>query len=238
MAPSPIGAEEVAGMSIAALQRCGPSAACFGTLLIATLSAAALPQAARAQEATVGLPLLPLEAAPTVWERLREEMEAIRDPHLRRNLQELRYLARFSVPPQLARQIQRAAEAEGIDPEIGFRLVWAESRFHPRARGPRGALGLMQVMPGTARAVDPRLRSEADILDPDNNLRVGFRYFRQLLDRYDGDLRLALLAYNRGPGTVDRHLRQGRDPENGYSRRVLGSGAQRYRGSGTTGAPR
>jgi len=226
-------------MSIAAVQRCGTWLACAGVVLVAAISSLAHPGEARAQDPVIATPqLLPMEAVPTVWERLREEMEAIRDPLLRRNLQELRYLTRFSVSPQLARQIQRAAEAEGIDPEIGFRLVWVESRFHPRARGPRGALGLMQVMPGTARAVDPRLRSDADILDPDNNLRVGFRYFRQLLDKYDGDLRLALLAYNRGAGTVDRHLRAGRDPENGYSRRVLGSGPQRYRGNGTNESPR
>jgi hypothetical protein len=176
--------------------------------------------------------VIPLDPTPSIWERLRDEMQTVRGSDLRRDLQNLHYLARFTVSPQLADQIRRAAEAEGIDPGIGFRLVWVESRFHTRARGPRGALGLMQLMPATARALDSALRSEADILNPDNNLRTGFRYFRQLLDRYDGDVRLALLAYNRGPGTVDRYLRQGRDPENGYSRRVLGTGTQRYQGSG------
>jgi soluble lytic murein transglycosylase-like protein len=70
------------------------------------------------------------------------------------------------------------------------------------------------------------------ILEPVPNLRVGFGYLRRLIDKYDGDVRLALLAYNRGEGAVDRDLRSGRNPENGYTRRVLGMGRDRYRGTG------
>jgi len=55
----------------------------------------------------------------------------------------------------------------------------------------------------------------------ETNLRVGFRYLRYLIDKYDGNVRLALTAYNRGPGTVDRLLRQGRNPDNGYAGKVL-----------------
>ncbi|HEU0052202.1 MAG TPA: transglycosylase SLT domain-containing protein, partial [Longimicrobium sp.] len=69
------------------------------------------------------------------------------------------------------------------------------------------------------------------IMEPEANLRVGFRYLRQLIGKYD-DLQLALLAYNRGDGAVDRDLRRGRDPENGYTRAVLGFGLERYRGTG------
>jgi soluble lytic murein transglycosylase-like protein len=200
-----------------------------GAALVTLALLCGAPAPAPAQQGTGEDRLVPT-ATPSIWERLRDEMHAVRGPDPV-ELRNLRYLSRYAVSPQLADQIRRAAEAEGIDPEIGFRLVWVESRFQPRARGPRGALGLMQLMPGTARALDPSLRTESDILNPDNNLRLGFRYFRQLLDKYDGDVRLALLAYNRGPGTVDRHLRQGRDPENGYSRKVLGTGSQRYQGS-------
>ena len=53
------------------------------------------------------------------------------------------------------------------------------------------------------------------------NLDLGFRYLRSLIDKYDGNVRLALLAYNRGPGTVDRILARGGDPDNGYADRVL-----------------
>jgi soluble lytic murein transglycosylase-like protein len=140
----------------------------------------------------------------------------------------------YGTSPELARLIIDSAIAEGINPDLAFRLVRVESVFRPRARGPRGALGLTQLMPSTARAIDRTVRTEAQILEPETNLRLGFRHLRRMIDRYDGDVRLGLLAYNRGEGTVDRALRSGRDPENGYSRKVLGTHGHRpYRGSGT-----
>jgi soluble lytic murein transglycosylase-like protein len=144
----------------------------------------------------------------------------------------LRYMSRYTVNRELANKIVEEATAAGIDPELAFRLVRVESRFQSRARSPAGALGLTQLMPSTARALDRSLRSESDILEPRTNLRLGFGYLREMIERYGGDVRLGLLAYNRGPGTVDRVLRQGRDPENGYSRKVLGTGFNRYTGDG------
>jgi soluble lytic murein transglycosylase-like protein len=141
------------------------------------------------------------------------------------------FAARYRISPQLARTIQDAAEAQGLDPELGFRLVRAESNFNPRARSHAGALGLTQLMPFTARWLDRGMTSPERIMQPEANLAAGFRYLRRLIDKYD-DLRLALLAYNRGEGAVDRDLRRGRNPENGYSRRVLGTGLERYRGDG------
>jgi soluble lytic murein transglycosylase-like protein len=141
------------------------------------------------------------------------------------------FAARYRISPQLARTIQDAAEAEGLDPDLGFRLVRAESNFNWRARSHAGALGLTQLMPYTARWLDRRMTTPERIMQPEANLAVGFRYLRRLIDKY-GDLRLALLAYNRGEGAVDRDLRRGRNPENGYSRRVLGTGVERYRGDG------
>jgi soluble lytic murein transglycosylase-like protein len=141
------------------------------------------------------------------------------------------FAARYRISPQLARTIQDAAEAQGLDPELGFRLVRAESNFNPRARSHAGALGLTQLMPFTARWLDRGMTSPERIMQPEANLAAGFRYLRRLIDKYD-DLRLALLAYNRGEGAVDRDLRRGRNPENGYSRRVLGTGLERYHGDG------
>ena len=141
------------------------------------------------------------------------------------------FAARYRISPQMARSIHDAAEAQGLDPELGFRLVRAESNFNPRARSHAGALGLTQLMPFTARWLDRRMTSPERIMQPEANLAAGFRYLRRLIDKY-GDLRLALLAYNRGEGAVDRDLRRGRNPENGYSRRVLGTGVERYRGDG------
>lgn len=144
------------------------------------------------------------------------------------------FARRYGISTELAQRIVDSAAKEGLDPELAFRLIRVESGFKPRARGPKGALGLVQLMPSTARALDRSLRTEAQILDPANNLRVGFRYLRAMLDRYDGNVRLALLAYNRGENAVDRALRSGRDPENGYSHKVLGTrGKNPYKGSGT-----
>lgn len=137
-------------------------------------------------------------------------------------LQEImEYSRRYAIPADLAAAINDIALAEGIAPSIAFQLVRVESGFHNRAISPVGAVGLAQLMPPTAFELDPNLRY-ADLFDRETNLRLGFRYLRQMIDRYDGDLRTALLAYNRGPGTVDSILREGGDPSNGYARAVLG----------------
>lgn len=142
------------------------------------------------------------------------------------------YARKYRIDEELALQIIEVAIAQGLDPDLGFRLIRVESVFDPDARGMSGSLGLTQLMPSTARSVDRSLRTEAAILDPANNLRVGFRHLRSLIERYNGNVRLALLAYNRGTGTVDRAIRQGRDPENGYTRLVLELNGERYAGRG------
>jgi soluble lytic murein transglycosylase-like protein len=130
------------------------------------------------------------------------------------------YAQRFRIPAVLARTIYAAARDEEIPPDVAFGLVRAESSFRPRAVSPAGAVGLTQVLPSTGRWIAPGT-TRRDLLDPETNLRVGFRYLRYLYDKYEGDERLALTAYNRGPGTVDRHLKQGRNPDNGYVELVL-----------------
>lgn len=142
------------------------------------------------------------------------------------------YARRYGISSELALDIVEHALAAGIDPELGFRLVRVESVFKVSARGPQGALGLTQLMPATARSLDRQLDTAGEVLDPDANLRTGFRYLRQMIERYD-DVRLGLLAYNRGQTAVDRALRRGIDPENGYSHKVLGTrGSNPYRGPG------
>ena len=143
------------------------------------------------------------------------------------------YARRYRISGELAAHILEMALAEGLDPDLAFRLVRVESTFKPRARGPQGALGLTQLMPGTARSIDRSVRTESQILEPRTNLRLGFRYLRGMIERYDGNVRLGLLAYNRGETAVNRALRSGRDPENGYSHKVLGTrGSNPYRGKG------
>ena len=127
----------------------------------------------------------------------------------------------FRVSSTLARQIHAAAVANRIDPKIAFGLVRTESGFQNSATSRVGAIGLTQLMPATARWMQ-RGVTRSDLRNPEVNLRIGFRYLRELLDKYEGDTELALTAYNRGPGTVDRVLKRGGDPDNGYAGMVLG----------------
>jgi soluble lytic murein transglycosylase-like protein len=129
------------------------------------------------------------------------------------------------IPADLATAIYDIALAEGVDPLLAFSLVRVESGFTRRAVSSAGAVGFTQVMPSTALWLQPGL-AYTDLFERDTNLRLGFRYLRMMLEQYQGDLNLALLAYNRGPNRVDDILRAGGDPSNGYASRVR-SGARR-----------
>jgi soluble lytic murein transglycosylase-like protein len=84
-----------------------------------------------------------------------------------------------------------------LDPHLIQAVIWAESRCNPVALSPKGARGLMQLMPATARQY-----AVADAFDPLQNIRGGARYLRDLLELFAGNLELALAAYNAGPGSV------------------------------------
>ena len=96
-------------------------------------------------------------------------------------------------------EIHRTARDNGLDPSLVLAVVLEESGGNPEAVSPRGAVGLMQLMPATAREVGVE-----DIFDPAQNLRGGTRYLAQMIKRHDGNLPLALAAYNAGPGAVQR----------------------------------
>lgn len=132
-----------------------------------------------------------------------------------------RYSSDFGIPADRATQIYDIALAEGVNSDLAFNLVRVESGFRRTAVSSAGAIGYTQIRPATARWLDPTVEAK-DLFDTDTNLHLGFRYFRYLLDEYNGDTRLALLAYNRGPGRVGDLLTLGIDPANGYARRVLG----------------
>lgn len=95
--------------------------------------------------------------------------------------------------------IIKAAKENDLAPKLVEAVISAESGGNPRAVSRKGALGLMQLMPNTARAVGVE-----NALDPKENIHGGARYLRRMLDRF-GDLRLALAAYNAGPTAVERH---------------------------------
>lgn len=98
--------------------------------------------------------------------------------------------------------ITRAAQAARLSPELVHAVVRAESAYDPAAVSSAGAVGLMQLMPATARRYGVRDRT-----DPAQNLRGGTHYLRDLLDLFDGDLVLALAGYNAGENAVLRHGR-------------------------------
>lgn len=108
---------------------------------------------------------------------------------------------RRTAGPQLPvpEAIWAAADRSGVSPRVLEAIAWQESRFNPNAISPKGAVGVMQLMPDTARALG------VDPFDVGANIEGGAAYFAGLLRQFNGDLTLALAAYNAGPGAVRRY---------------------------------
>jgi len=170
-------------------------------------------------------PRIPAPAAAEVMS-LRNELEdtrgrlALAEVRIERMGAIAKYSGLYKVPADLAGAIHDIALAEGIHPSLGFQLIKVESGFKAGAKSDKGAIGYAQVRLKTARGYDPSL-TERDLHDRDTNLRIGFRFLKDMLGQFDQDLQMALLAYNRGPGRVMELMTRGEDPSNGYAQSVL-----------------
>jgi soluble lytic murein transglycosylase-like protein len=124
--------------------------------------------------------------------------------------------------PELSMMIDSAADKGGVEPSLIREVARQESGFRPCAVSPKGAQGLMQLMPSTQE-----LFQVIDPFNPIASLDAGAKLLKQLLERYHGDLSLALSAYNAGAGTVDRAGGIPRIPETqNYVANILGRLAQ------------
>jgi len=112
---------------------------------------------------------------------------------------------------QLADTIYQVSLAEDLDPLLVAAIISMESSFRPGAVSEAGAVGLMQLRPFVAQDVAERndllWSGEINLVEPNQNVRLGVRYYRELVDRFHGDERLALIAYNRGPTRLRLQMR-------------------------------
>lgn len=131
-------------------------------------------------------------------ELLRQRVWDSADQELRASGRKLTH--ETATPELLQPIIQQVASRHNVDPALVASVIQAESNFNSRAVSPKGAQGLMQLMPGTAAELGVK-----NTLDPEDNINGGTKYLAWLSKRYNGDIPKTLAAYNAGPGAVDRH---------------------------------
>ena len=102
------------------------------------------------------------------------------------------------------------AQEVGIDPDLALAFAWRENKFQTKGKSPKGATGVMQIMPANAKAYGYAIE---DLQDPHHNIDIGLRLFKENLDMFEGNERAALVAYNANPNVAKRYLKNGEKPE-------------------------
>jgi len=136
----------------------------------------------------------------------------------------LEILRTYDIPYRYLEILAEASEEHDLDLEFMVGLMQVESEFDPNALSDKDAYGLMQVRFPTAREIDPTIATFWQLYDPERNIHLGAAYFRRLLDRYEGDYRIAAEAYNRGPTRLDGDLQADQDISDHYYRRIRAAG--------------
>ncbi len=116
---------------------------------------------------------------------------------------------RFTHPLEYEETIQDAAAVHGVEPALVAAVIRTESGFDPEVESSQGAYGLMQIQPATANFISERSGIASDYRAPKTNIRMGTWYLNYLQNRYEGDGRLVLAAYNSGEGQVDAWISKG-----------------------------
>ena len=198
-----------------------------GTARTATLAEAALPSVSSA-------------GPPGTQSLAADEIDVANNEIVQRILD--RFAVRHTALPArerkiLAQTIVREAHALRLEPELVMAVIEVESAGYHLAQSHVGALGLMQILPATGKELAGKLGIEwmgdHTLFDPIINVRLGTAYLRELADRYDGNVEIALAAYNWGPGRIDRRLRRGATVPSGYIQQVMRA-VDRYADTGPT----